>query len=76
MTAIQKTPASEYLVADSNGRLSGVLARSGPSVAEHGADEAADPVTPNLDHVTSCAHGFTLPKHHFLGKDTISQLFS
>ncbi len=28
MTAIQKTPASEYLVADSNGRLSGVLARA------------------------------------------------
>jgi len=28
MTAIQKTPASEYLVADSNGRLRGVLARA------------------------------------------------
>jgi hypothetical protein len=28
MTAIQKTPASEYLVADSDGLLRGVLARA------------------------------------------------
>jgi hypothetical protein len=71
------TRAGVFLVAAAQAEeqaigLSGVLAGAGPPVPARNAHQSAQALTPYRYYVTSCAHGFTLPKHHFLGKDTVS----